>query len=78
MIQRPLKGSPKWPAPYSLVNLLSYGTKDHQPSNQGTITHNQLGPTPLIINYENALQPDFIETFPQLQFPNSSLCVQLR
>jgi hypothetical protein len=49
-----------------LFSLSSYRTQDHQ-LRDGT-THNGLGPSPSITNKENALQPDLMEAFSQMQF----------
>jgi hypothetical protein len=46
-----------------LFNLFSYRIQDYQPRD-GT-THNELGPPRLITSWENALQLDLIEAFPQ-------------
>jgi hypothetical protein len=46
-----------------LLSLLSYRTQDYQP--RDGITHK--GPSPLTTNWENALQLDLMEAFPQLK-----------
>ena len=48
-----------------LLSLLSERTQDHQPRDGPT--HNGLGPPPLITNWENALQLDLMEAFPQVR-----------
>jgi len=48
-----------------LFSVLSYRPQDYQSRNG--ITHNGLGPTSLIINSENALQLDQLETFSHLR-----------
>jgi hypothetical protein len=55
-----------------LLSLLSYRAQDSQ-LRDGT-THK--GTSPLINNWENALQLDLLETFPQLKLlcDNCSLC----
>jgi hypothetical protein len=49
----------------ALFSLLSYRTQDHQPRN-GT-THHELGPPPLITDWENTSQLYLMEAFPQLR-----------
>ena len=77
-MQRPWMGAAYWLAPHGLFSLLSYTTPDHQP--RSAPTQNGLGPSPSIVNYENALQtclqPYLLEAFSQLRFPSdfSILC----
>jgi len=63
LMQRPWRDVTYWLASPGLLSLLSYRTQDHQPRD-GT-THNGLGPPTLITSWENALQLDLKETFPQ-------------
>jgi hypothetical protein len=51
---------------YRKSRLFSYRTQDYQP--RDCITHNGLGPTPSISNWENALLLDVIEAFSQEWF----------
>ena len=62
LMQKPWRGAAYWLASHGLLSLLSYRTQDHQ-SRDGTINY-ELGPSPLMTNWENALQPDLMETFP--------------
>ena len=48
LMQRPWRGAAYWLASPALLSLLSYTTQDYQPSDG--ITHNGLGPPPLITN----------------------------
>jgi hypothetical protein len=61
LMQRPWRDVTYWLASPGLLSLLSYRTQDYQ-SRDGT-THNE--PSPLITNWENALQLDLMEAFPQ-------------
>jgi hypothetical protein len=63
LMQRPWRDVSYWLASPGLLSLLSYRTQDYQPRD-GT-THK--GPYPLVTNWENALQLDLIEAFPQLK-----------
>ena len=65
LMQRPWRGAACWLAPPGLLSLLCYRPQDHQPRD-GT-THNVLDPPSLITNWENALQLDLMEAFPQLR-----------
>ena len=62
-----MEGAAYWLALHGLLSLLSYRTQDHQ-SRDG-ITHNRLGPLPLITNWENALWLDLMEAFSPLRLP---------
>ena len=53
-----------WLAPPGLPSLLSYRTQDYQ--TRDGATHSGLYRPPLITNWENALQLDFMEAFPHL------------
>jgi hypothetical protein len=61
--QRPWRDAAYWIASPSLLSLLSYRTQDYQPRD-GTTTMGLALP-PLITNWENALQLDLMEAFPQ-------------
>ena len=62
LMQRPWRDVTYWLASPGLLSLLSYRTQDYQPR-EGT-THKWASP-PLITNWENALQLDLMEAFPQ-------------
>jgi hypothetical protein len=59
LMQRPWRGAAYWLASPGLFSLLSYRTQDYQPRD-GT-----MHPPTLDTNWENALQPDLMEAFPQ-------------
>jgi hypothetical protein len=56
-MQRPWRGAVYWLASPGLLSLLSYRTQEWY--------HPQWAPPPLITNWENALQLDLMEAFPQ-------------
>jgi len=62
-MQRPWRDVTHWLASPGLLSLLSYRIQDHQPRDGPT--HNGLAPPTLITNWENALQLDLVEAFPQ-------------
>jgi hypothetical protein len=63
-MQRPWRDVLYWLASPGLLNLLSYRNQDYQPRD-GT-THKGTSPT-LITNWENVLQLDLVEAFPQMK-----------
>jgi hypothetical protein len=71
-MQRPRRDVTYWLASPGLLSLLSYRTKTTSPE-MATPT---MGPPSLIMNWENALQLDLMEAFPQNYFlcDNSSPC----
>jgi hypothetical protein len=78
LMQRPWKGAAYWLASPGLLSLLSCRTQGHQP--RDGITHNQwMALPPLITNWENALQLDLMEAFPQERpfLCDNSSCVKL-
>jgi hypothetical protein len=64
LIQRPWRDVTYWLASPGLLSLLSYRTKTTSPE----MVPPTRGPPYLIINWENALQLDIMEAFPQLKF----------
>jgi hypothetical protein len=64
LMQRPWRDAAYWLDSPGLLSLLSYRTQDHHWPRDGS-THNGLGPPFLITNWENALQLDLMEAFPQ-------------
>jgi hypothetical protein len=62
-MQRPWRDVPYWLASLGLFSLLSYRTKTTSP---GMVPPTR-GLSPLITNWENALQLYFMEAFPQLK-----------
>jgi hypothetical protein len=64
-MQRPWRDAAYWPAPLGLLSLLFYRTQNHQPWDD--TTHHGQGPPLWISNWENALQLDLTEAFPQLR-----------
>ena len=72
LMQRPWRDAHYWLASPGLLSLLSYRTQDYQPREMVPPTR---GPSPLITNWENALQLDLMEAFPQLKLLSlSQLC----
>lgn len=63
LIQRPWRGAAYCLAPHGFLSLLSYRTQDHQHRN-GT-THYWLGLPLSITRWDNTLQLDLKEAFPQ-------------
>ena len=63
LMQRPWKDVLYWLAPLGLLSRLSSRTKTTSPE----MVPPTRGPPPLITNWENALQLDLIEAFPQLK-----------
>ena len=59
LMQRPWRDVLYWFASPGLLSMLSYRTQDYHPPTRG--------PSPLITNWENALQLDLMEAFPQLK-----------
>jgi hypothetical protein len=66
LMQRPSRGAAYWLASLGLFSLLSYRTQDYQP--RDGITHNGLGLSHLITDWENGLQLDLMDAFPQGRF----------
>ena len=64
-MQRLWRQAVYWIPSGDLLSLLSYSTQDLQ-SRDG-VTHQGLGPLPLITNRENALQLDLMEAFLHLR-----------
>jgi hypothetical protein len=63
LMQRPWRDVPYWLASPGLLSLLSYRTKTTSPE----MVPPTRGLSPLITNWENALQLDLMEAFPQLK-----------
>jgi hypothetical protein len=63
LMQRPWGDVCYWLASPGLLSLLSYRTQDYQP--RDSTTRNGPPPHPLITNWENAIQLDLMEAFPQ-------------
>jgi hypothetical protein len=64
LMRRPWKEVTYWLASPGLLSLLSYRTQDYQ--SRDCTTHK--GPSPALdSNWENALQLDLMEAFPQLK-----------
>jgi hypothetical protein len=55
-----------WLVPYCLLSLISYKIQDCHARDE--TTHNDLDPSPLINNEENALQLGLTEAFLQMKF----------
>jgi hypothetical protein len=62
-MQRPWRDVPYWLASPGLLSLLSHRTKTTSPE---MVPHTR-GLSSLITNWENALQLDLMEAFPQLK-----------
>ena len=63
LMQKPWRDVPYWLASPGLLSLLSYRTKTTSPE----MVPPTRGLSPLITNWENALQLDLMEAFPQLK-----------
>jgi hypothetical protein len=63
LMQRPWRDVPYWLASPGLLGLLSYRTKITSPE----LAPPTRGLSPLITNWENTLQLDLMDTFPQLE-----------
>jgi hypothetical protein len=61
LMQRPWRGAAYWVASPGLLSLLSYRTQDHQPR----MAPPTRGLPLLTTNFENVLQLDIMEVFPQ-------------
>jgi hypothetical protein len=62
-----VEGAAYWLAPCGLLNLLSYRTQDHQPTDDST--NSGLGPPLLVTNLKHTLEMDLLKAVSQLRFP---------